>query len=445
MYEVIIIGAGFSGLAAAHRLITNEISDVVILEATDRLGGRVHNADHRGTPIELGARYFGDEHTALSAFIDRYGIQRISAVKSGDMIHHDGVTRTVISAAAVEAGGGRLDHVYEQLETMSARIDPTNPVADEDAATWDEITLADWLTEQGISHDEFVEMRGFCHGLLSSEPEEVSLLSFLLYAAGSGGLFHAVDYESGLLKHTADGTLTEVAERIVDETGIDIRYETRVTSIGDTDGGVTITTADNETITARHVIVAVPPAGAAKIALPDSIPAKQKAAFAEHRNGNCFACFAVFDRPFWRDMGLSGAATGLNWVSTLFDVTNPTYDVAILDCMVSPARSTDFAALDNAGRREVVLNDIRTYLDDPTITPNEIYIGNWHDQRPVAGAFGWKLGPGYITRHYASLRHQSTGRIFFAGTEQADMYAGYVEGAIRAGQRSADQVRRRHG
>lgn len=435
MNDCIVIGAGFSGLCAAEQLVLAGL-DVLVLETRDVVGGRVRNETFEGQLVELGARYFGDDQTEVMALLERFKLTKQPAIRHGEAVLHDGQKQTVVSYEQLEADVPQA--VYEKLEAMVAKLDSGALLDHAEARDWDKLSLADWLRGKGVSETGIKEMNGFCHGLLSSEAEDVSLLSFLWYAAGSGSLFHAVDYEAGLLKYTAEETLHAIAQGLADALGERVKTNVTVQAISRRDGHLEVIAGETRYLT-KNVIFALPPTALATIQLPADVMTGQKGILEGFSLGNAFACFAVFDRPFWRERGLSGTGMGQGWVSTTFDVSNAAHSEGILDCMISPTKSHAFAELSVDEQKKAVLEDIRAYFGDASVTPEAIFVANWHDEAPTKGAFGWRLDPGFLTRNFEALQH-SYDHIYFAGTERAKAFPGYVEGAIRAGREVAAEV-----
>lgn len=145
------------------------------------------------------------------------------------------------------------------------------------------------------------------------------LLSFLLYAAGSGGLFHAVGNGSGPLKYAC--SMTDLVQDLAD--GLRARMGAKVTKAHMTHDNslVRITLLDG--VKAKQAIMAIPPSQGASIEYDTSlVDSKQKEMMAQFQTGTAVACFATFSSPFWKERGLSGTVTtGGEWVSTAFDVT----------------------------------------------------------------------------------------------------------------------------
>lgn len=436
MKDCVIIGAGFSGLTAARELSKQGV-DFSILEASGRIGGRVYNEKYKGTNVEIGARYIGDQQTEIIQLLDHYGLGKQQVVKKGIMLlRSEG--ESIPMESEEENTSPEMMAFYEEVEQLANEVDFVDFQSSPKALELDKITIVDWMRSKKLSYQSIAEMRGFCHGLLCCEPEDASVLSLLWYIASSKGLFNAVDHENGLLKYIADDTLSALAESISAEYKDRIVCDCQVIAVNEKVNHFEVIT-NREIRYAKQVLFAIPPKALSRILLPDSVSQEQKRAFYEFNPGNAFACFAVFDKPFWKEKGLSGTIIGDGWVSTTIDVSNELQEVGILDCMLSPGKSVEFSTFSLQKQKKLIIQDIRDYLGDPKLEPLEIYIGNWHNEFPYFGSFGWKLAPGYFTNQYGNLRKEVPG-IFFAGTEFSVEFPGYVEGAIRSGKAQALRI-----
>jgi monoamine oxidase len=214
-YEVIIIGAGYSGIHCAAELErTDPKARVIVLEASDRIGGRAWTkpAEPDGSAaVDMGAHYFGVEHRRVSALVRRLlGDEAIYShiPNFGDDPAFrnlmDGEWRLTTRSTSffnipgLSKRAPLIDRVriFESLTlhlALESLVDVREPWNTPLAERLDRVTLAEWLAAQGMPRwiDEQWDLG--CSGLLSAQPEQISLLYWLWYTASNGGFMHAVD------------------------------------------------------------------------------------------------------------------------------------------------------------------------------------------------------------------------------------------------------------
>ena len=195
--DVVIIGAGPSGLSAARRLRKSGRS-VIVLEARDRVGGRTWTEHIDGQMFELGGQWISPDQTALLALVDELGKETYPRYRDGDSVYiaPDG-TRTVYSGEMFPVGEStqaEMERLIGLLDELAARIGPQAPWDAEDAAELDSISFHHWLREQ--SEDELAcENIGLfvAGGMLTKPATTFSTLQAILMAASAGSFSNLVD------------------------------------------------------------------------------------------------------------------------------------------------------------------------------------------------------------------------------------------------------------
>jgi len=450
VYDVAVVGAGMSGLMAARDVARAGLS-VVVLESEDRVGGRVLQAQGQGVEVELGARYFGDAHVMVNELVEVFGLTRQQAVKPGELLIEVGGQMCAFDLEPEGADGAEPEGAYAsmvaRLEAMASTLGGRAPWRAPDARAWDAVSVSQWLEAQPYAAEVAGDLRGLCHGFLCSEPEDVSLLSLLWYIDQSRGREHAVDHEAGLLEYTLEESLSAIAERMAAPLRERVLLSRRVVALRMLTDGVVVST-DHETVHARGVVLALPPRAISRIAiegLGDAAPLRE--ALGGFAPGEIASVYAVFARPFWRERGLSGMVAGdpeVRTATSLMDVTRPHQRHGVLACMLSPSRTDAFLSLEPDARRHLITRELTEYFGPGPLPDMVDYIEvAWMD-RPgdpeVPGVgFGWRLPPGFFEAHGRALEAlgQAHPRLIVAGTEHAPAFAGYVEGALRAGRQAA--------
>jgi monoamine oxidase len=188
------------------------------------------------------------------------------------------------------------------------------------------------------------------------------------------------------------------------------------------------------------MILALPPVQAARIRFEPGLPVEKLQLLQRMPMGCVWKCYAAYDKPFWRNRGLSGiAATNFGYASLVFDNSPPSGDKGILMGFVLADKARAFSTLDEPQRRASILESfVQLYgkeAGDPTWYADQC----WANEEWSGGCYTGIMGPHTMTSLGPVLR-TPTGRIHWAGTETAETWNGYIEGAIRSGERTAAEV-----
>lgn len=440
--DVVVVGAGFSGLAAARR-IARAGRSVLVLEARDRVGGRVLNKPlGHGEIVEAGGQYIGPTQDRMASLALEYGVQTYPTYDQGNQITILGGKRVV---------GGFSPAVKREYVALSARLQsmshevPLNaPWTAERAAEWDSKTVQTWLAENNASPDA-MEAFASIADLWGAEPRDVSLLFFLFYIAAAGNeqtpgtLDRLLDVRNGAQELRFVGGSQLVAQRIASSLGQRVALSSPVRQI-DWRGREIRVVADGQTVTARRIIVALPPALAANIWYEPKLPTQRAQLLQRWPMGSLMKVEAVYDRPFWRDAGLSGVSLiGPGPIRETFDNTPPSGRPGVFFGFVGGTFSRSWSARPAAERRSLVLANFAAVLDDQrALNPIEYFEVDWPAEQWSRG--GQAFMPTGVLLDYGSAIRSPVGPIHWAGTETATYWIGYMEGAVRSGERAASEA-----
>jgi monoamine oxidase len=456
--DVVVVGAGFSGLAAARQLHAAGHS-VAIVEARDVVGGRTRNASIAGGRYiaEVGGEFVGPTQDRILALARAMRVPTFKVYNSGQSVFSVRGTRTFYPASIgipndpdVQA----LLQVLTGIDRLAADVGPLTPWKHSKARKYDAITLADYLKPFNLTPTANAVADAIFEAIWGADADELSFLYVLQYVAAAGnartpGAFlRLIATGGGAQESRIVGGSVVVAEKVAKQLGDHIHLESPVAKIKDHDNTVTVTTTNNLVITARRVIVAVPPVLASKIAYAPGLPTAKRTLLKAMTPGSLTKVEAVYDKPFWRDAGLSGQGvsdTGL--ARTPWDNSPPDGGVGVYFSFIGGKLHSQWAALDPATRKAKVLDDfVRLLGDERARTPLEYLEKDWTTEKWTRGCPVGHFAPGVLQKHGAALR-TPVGRIHFAGTETSDYWLGYMDGAVRAGERAASEVhaKLRHG
>ncbi|MFF7774867.1 flavin monoamine oxidase family protein [Streptomyces tanashiensis] len=445
--DVVVVGAGLSGLTAAHHLARRGHS-VVVLEAADRLGGRTLNLDvAEGVVADGGGQWIGGLHTRVLALVEELGLSTFDTYMTGRTLSlRRGRRKTFQGTVPPLSPLAIADfaQVRYRLERMARSVPAATPWTARKAAAWDGTTLGHWLD----ANSRFRESRRLltlCFTLmLCEDPHRTSLLKVLHSIRTCGGIDFMVNTRNGAQETRIAGGTHRLSTALAERLGDRVVLGSPVTGIRQDHTGVLVRSALRD-VRCRRVIVAMTPADAARITFSPGLPTRRAALQHVWHNGTESKVFAVYDRPFWRESGLNGSAlTDLPVAHFVVDSSPPDGSVGILLAFVGTAGSgpgltwTDAVLDDPAARQEALLKDLVALFGPEAARPVRVVEQSWVDEPWIAGCVSTRA-PGVMTR-YTDAVTTPVGRIHWAGTEAAPEFEGYLEGAVRAAERAVDEV-----
>lgn len=437
--DVVVVGAGFAGLATANRLLDSGV-DVIVVEAADRVGGRTDTVWHGDRWLELGGHWAGPGQTELLSLADSLGIATFGTPTIGrDLVLSDGAP-TNAEEDLVREG---MWEVIERIDVLTTSISHDEPWTDENAAALDRTPLSEWLASE--VDDEQVR-----HGVgrLLSElacvaTSEQSMLTVLHMAATSGSLSAALGIEGGAQETRFVGGMHSVARALADRLGDRLHLSTPVDSIewSDQCGRVRTKTGSFD---GDRVVVAMAPSTAGSIRLDPHTALRDGLAEAMPL-GAVIKVQLVFAEPFWRDLDYSGLVLD-NRGPFAFTADNspPTDDVGCLVSFISAERVATWGdralgATAPGQRQAAFLDHVRAAFGSTIPTPIDYVDRDWTTVPWVRGGYSGVMRPG----HWLDAGPRvglPVGAIHWACAELGHEWNGYVEGAIRSGYATAEEV-----
>ncbi|PVH71903.1 amine oxidase [Cadophora sp. DSE1049] len=450
--DAIIVGAGLSGLASANRLVAAGKS-VVVLEARDRVGGKVYDKTlSGGGVIETGAEFIGPCQDRVRQIAIELGIKTFKTYASGQNVCYANGKRNFYDpqtgnhAPLDEAALIQMASTVGSLDTMAQGLDVTAPWKHHDAAVWDQMTLASWL-DKSIPHpDGRAVMDLTARSLLSAEPSDVSLLQALTYIARAGSentqgtLQRLISVEGGSQENRFTGGPQRIARGLADRLGEAVKLNSPVRTITRVHD-VYHVSGETVSVRGRSVVLALSPPLAGRITYNPPLPASRDLLTQKMPMGSLGKVIAIYKTPFWRDEGLSGEAIGLHGVSvqTTFDSSpEDGSHGAILGFLVGNAMR-QFDGKTESEIQAAVVEDFVKYFGPKAREVEEWVIQRWDNEEFSRGGHFAICPPNVLTQYGPAITEQ-VGGIFFAGTEAAPYWSGFMEGAIRAGEIAADKI-----
>lgn len=442
--DVIVVGAGFAGLTAARNLM-REGRRVVVLEARDRVGGRVKAGKLAGHSVDVGGMWVGPTQTRLLEMIKEYGLHTTPQFEAGKAISEINGKR----ASADGEGTGMnpederaYNRIVKELDHLSGLLPLDAPWNMVDAEALDDITVQDWLSSATTNK----AVRSFLEASIrlnfAADPFQMSFLYFLFYLR-SGDNFDTLNgYKNAAQAFLVKETVHEVAARIAIELKHTIILESPVRTISQNASGVTVN-SDKGNWRADYAIVAVPLPLSVRIAYDPPL-SPERDILAQHMPmGSVIKYWVAYEKPFWREHGLNGMLwSDLPPSSAICDASPSGGGPGFLVGFFEAHNALQWTGRPMEERKKVVIERIVEFLGPEGAHPIDYEDQDWPAEVWSRGCYGASMGPGIMTTVGKVIR-QPHGRIHWAGTETATRWMGYIDGAIRSGDRAAAEVQSR--
>jgi monoamine oxidase len=454
--DVVVVGAGLAGLTAARELVSQGRS-VVVLEARDRVGGRVLSHPLRtGSYSELGGMFTGPTQDHIQALARDTGVGLFPTYNSGNNVFVGGDGRREEFPSDTPLGTAPADPVVApdialavtQLDEMATHVDVDAPWEAESAEEWDRQTLDTWLRSHTSGNPEFMAITSAAtEAIFGCEPRELSLLYTVFYIAASGNEDNQGTFERNF--NTADGAQESrfaggthlIPERVAAQLGDRIVLGAPVRRIDQSASGVTVQ-SDKLVVSAQRAIVAIPPTLAGRIFYEPALPPLRDQLTQHMPQGSLMKFEAAYPTPFWRDRGLTGQVVSENGpVKVTFDVSPESGTPGIMMGFIGGHEARVWEQRSESERRDAVLQQFAHFFGDEARSPREVVEFNWSTEVWNRGCPVAVLGPGTLIDFGTELR-KPVGRIHWAGTETSTFWNGYMDGAVRSGKRAAGEVLR---
>jgi monoamine oxidase len=443
--DVVVVGAGLAGLTAA-REVQRAGKTVVVLEARDRVGGRTLNEPiGDGKVVEVGGQWIGPGQDRIAALAREMKVDTFRTHAKGDnVIEWGGKLKRYRGTIPRISAHVLADVAQAQMKIgrLARRIPLEKPWTAKDARKLDSQTFETWLRRNVYTKGGRAVLELSIQAVWAAEPADLSLLHVLFYTHSAGGFDLLLATEGGAQQDRFVGGSQRVAIRIAEALGGDgvVHLSTPVTNIENGDHRVHVTAGTGLSASGKVVIVALPPTLTSRIAYDPPLPGHRDQLTQRMPQGSVIKCMAIYDRPFWRDKGLSGQATSdTGPAKIVFDNSPPDGSPGVLLGFLEGERARVVGRLPAEERRTVVLAGFARLFGPEASNPARFVERSWAEEEWTRGCYGCYMPPGAWTSFGDALR-APIGRIHWAGAETATVWNGYMDGAVQSGERAAREA-----
>jgi monoamine oxidase len=450
--DVAIVGAGFAGLTAARRLVEAG-RKVIVLEARRRVGGRVQNFRIVGGEIsERGGTFVGPTQDHILALAKEMGVDTFPTYDEGNNVYYADGSRSTYSDQS-PSGTAPPDPVriadiaatVTLLDQMSTEVPVDAPWKADKAEEWDSQTLESWIRDHS-TNPKFREIVPVAtRPIFGAEPRDLSLLFTLFYIAASGNEQNPGTFErnfntrNGAQMFRFHGGSQLIVDRMAHALGRRVKLGVPVRRIAQSGRGVKVYTK-RFTVSAKRAIVAIPPTLAGRIDYRPVLPDTRDQLTQHMPQGTLLKVGVVYDRAFWRDDGLTGQGVSIDGpMNFCVDDSPPSGKPGVLFGFVGADEARKFLSMSLADRQAAIVSQLAIFFGDKAKSPIQYFETNWTASPWTRGCPVAIAGPGVLVGFGAAIR-EPVGRIHWAGTETSGYWVGYMDGAVRSGERAAKEV-----
>jgi monoamine oxidase len=450
--DVVIVGAGLSGLAAARGVLAAGHS-AIVLEARDRVGGRTLNHSiGAGKVVEIGGQWIGPTQDHLAKLARELGVRTFDTyVRGNSLFYENGKLKPFTPGGSFGAippditADVELAALLAKLDAMAKTVPLDAPWTAPGALEWDSQTCETFKLAQGLGPGATSLFDLAVEAVWAAEPRDVSLLHALFYIHSAGnernvGTFERlINNQGGAQQSRFVGGSQEISIRAARALDGRVMLSQPVRRITQGRSAVTLDT-DELSVRGKRAIVTGPPSLTGLIVYEPQLPPLRAQLLQRFPQGTSIKIQAVYRRPFWRARGLSGYVNSdTGPIKLTWDNSPPDGSPGVLMGFVEGHAARVFMQLSPGRRRAEAIACFVRYFGKQAANPTSYIEMNWAEEQWTRGCYVGFTPPGVLTDYGPWIR-KPFGRVHWAGAETSDYWNGYMDGAVRSGERAAREV-----
>ena len=433
--RVVVIGAGFSGLAAAYEL-SRAGYDVTVAEARNRVGGRVISFSDLvpGKNVEGGGELIGSNHPAWVGYAKQFGLEFLD-IDEEDLESPIVLNGKRLSADESEKLWEEMEKAFNTLVVDAAKVDADQPWTAANAAALDRRTLASFISALDASPLCKAGLRAMMTADNGVITEWQSYLGNLAMVKGGGLEKYWTESEV----YRCKGGNQQLARKLVTAIGATrVLTRTPVSSIAVSDSGVRVTLVSGKVLEAEHAILTAPPSVWNKIAIDPVLPAGLAP-----QMGTNVKCLIGVKGTFWRRGDLAPELLSDGPVQETWHATDGQAGAGEAFTCFSGGPSADQCREWGAQRIENYLADLEKVYRGIRSSYVRARFMDWPGDAWSKASYSFPA-PGQVTAQGPTLR-DGIGRLQFAGESTSYAFIGFMEGALHSGAAVARRIATRDG
>jgi len=471
--DVVVVGAGLSGLWLAKLLVEQKMN-VVVLEARDRVGGRTKAECVPGDVLEklqfpipdfellvdVGGQWIGPQQTRINDLVKELGLKTKEQFSQGKTILELQGKKTIIEDEGA-VYPEEFSICINELDRLAQSISTKEPWESQNAKQLDQISVSEWVRQHFASQPTITPNHTGLRGILASDPEDISLLYWLTYIAKAkngreqnptnGNVFHLSETLNGAQQDKLPSSAWNISQQVYQNyLPNHVRFNSPVTKIEyQQSDKVVVWTSKGECFKANRVVVAIPPPLCESIEFIPKLPGGRM--FLQQRMfmGSVIKVLLFYSTPFWKDKHFSGLGISdetKNAFQLVYDASytyehqQRTFVIPGLAVFFLGSTARQMSDLSQTQRVQIADDYVHKLFDLPkNDTRGELLgsvEGDWCSEVWSRGGYVGVLGCGTLSQYGQYLTKPSyNGRLLWCGTETAHEWTGYLEGALESAER----------
>ncbi|MHA8087696.1 flavin monoamine oxidase family protein [Aquirufa sp. Wall-65K1] len=440
--EILIVGAGYAGIAAAKKLHAAG-KDFIILEARDRIGGRTLTENLTSGPsVDMGAKWVGPTQHLVWEWIKESQTETYETYDQGKNLlkfkdkisSYTGTIPKIDPISLIDLG-----MAIHRMNKLSEQISISEPWNHPKAKEYDAMTLATWMDKHIWTAKAKHLFEIGIQTVFAVEASEISLLFALFYFKSGDNMDTLISIKNGAQQSILKGGTQGLVKKIAAPWMKKIQLNEPLLKLVQHETGIVATSA-NLRITANKCILSIPPVLINSIVFDPPLLQQKAQLYQRMPMGAAMKVYLIYPSPFWRGMGYSGQIVSDEYpLKVTFDVGHTDSDHGVLLVFVEGNDARNFIELEEDVRRKMILERVVKIFGHQAVQPLQYVDKCWTEEVYSRGCYTGLMGPNTLTQFGHQIRAPFK-HVHFAGTETAEKWNGYLDGAISSGYRAASEV-----